>query len=374
MPRHSSVCLCRCLLRRWAFSVLALCFATVVPTVQAQDRPLKKVTIAVGSQVLNISYPWLMMPLALGYWRQEGYDVNVIGVSGSAQALQQLASGGIEFAELNATNLIQANTDGNAKVRGVMGNGVIDWGLAVIDGGAITDVKDLKSKKIGIVSLATGGTLLLKGLLRSNGLDPDTDIQLIAVGAGAPALDALKNNRVQALMFWQSALTGFENSGAKLKVFRSPQWRSMPDFTLTAMQKLVESDSKMVEAIVRGAAKGQLFAETNPDCARKVQWKSFPGTKPSGADEATLARWDLALLKAQLDTLKDAFQMNGGKLTGAMDPAAYGRFQEFMFNEKQITKQLPRETFIAASPMLIENANRFDRQEIIAAATACKGW
>ncbi|MGJ7583559.1 ABC transporter substrate-binding protein, partial [Variovorax sp. RHLX14] len=146
MPRHSSVRLCRCLLRKWAFAVLALYLVTVGHTVQAQDRPLKKVTIAVGSQVLNISYPWLMMPLALGYWKQEGYDVNVIGVSGSAQALQQLASGGIEFAELNATNLIQANTDGNAKVRGVMGNGVIDWGLAVIDGGAITDVKDLKSK------------------------------------------------------------------------------------------------------------------------------------------------------------------------------------------------------------------------------------
>jgi hypothetical protein len=57
-----------------------------------------------------------------------------------------------------------------------------------------------------------------------------------------------------------------------------------------------------------------------------------------------------------------------------MDPVAYGRFQDFMFNEKQITKQLPRQTFIAASPMLIENANGFDRQEIIAAATACKEW
>ncbi|VTU40233.1 ABC transporter, substrate-binding protein, aliphatic sulfonates family [Variovorax sp. PBS-H4] len=372
MQRHFSVRVCQ--IYGWALVVLGLSLTTMVCAAQAQERALKKVTIAVGSQVLNVSYPWLMMPLALGYWKQEGYDVNVIGVSGSAQALQQLASGGIEFAELNATNLIQANTEGNTKVRGVMGNGVIDWGLAVLDDGPIKGVKDLKSKKVGIVSLATGGTSLLKGLLRSNGIDPETDIQLIAVGGGAPALDALKNNRVQALMFWQSALTGFENSGTKLKVFRSPQWRSMPDFTLTAMQKLLDSDPKMVEAIVRGAAKGQLFAATNPDCARRVHWKAFAGTKPTGADEATLVKWDLALLNAQLETLNDAFKMNGGKWIGAMDPAAYGRFQDFMFDEKQITKQLPRETFIATNASLIENANRFDREEVIAAATTCKGW
>ncbi|MEJ0071880.1 MAG: hypothetical protein WDO24_27700 [Pseudomonadota bacterium] len=30
----------------------------------AQDKPLKKVTIGVGTQVLNIGYPWLMMALA----------------------------------------------------------------------------------------------------------------------------------------------------------------------------------------------------------------------------------------------------------------------------------------------------------------------
>ena len=59
----------------------------------AQPKPLKKVTIAVGSMVLNVTYPWLMLPMALGYWRDEGYDVNVVGVSGSAQGLQQLASG-----------------------------------------------------------------------------------------------------------------------------------------------------------------------------------------------------------------------------------------------------------------------------------------
>ena len=38
----------------------------------------------------------------------------------------------------------------------------------------------------------------------------------------------------------------------------------------------------MVEAIVRGAAKATLFAMTNPEAVRQIQWKYFPDTKPTG--------------------------------------------------------------------------------------------
>lgn len=353
-------------------AALVACFA-LSPAAAAPANPLKKVSIAVGTQVLNVAYPWLMLPLAKGYWREEGYDVEVIGVSGSAQGLQQLATGTIQFAQLNSTGLIQANTDANLPVRGILGTGVIDWGVAVLEDSPIQSISEFKGKRIGIVSLATGGYPLLKGYLRNSGLNPDSDVQIIAVGAGAPALDALKSNRVQGLMFWQSALTGFENAGAKLRVFRSPDWRSMPDFTLGTLQKTIDSDPAMVEAIARGSAKAWLFAMTNPDCARRVHWAAFPNSKPTGADEATLAKWDLALLNAQLDTMRDAHHMNGGKFIGAMDPAAYGRFQDFMFREKLIKRTLPPEAFLIDKPGFIEAVNGFEHEAIIADAKACRG-
>ena len=52
-----------------AASLLAalLCFASFASVTQAQTpRPLKKVTIAAGAQLLDSYYPWLMMPLVLG--------------------------------------------------------------------------------------------------------------------------------------------------------------------------------------------------------------------------------------------------------------------------------------------------------------------
>ena len=44
----------------------------------AQPKPMKKVTIAAGTQVLNIAYPWLMMPQALNYWREMSGEAHVL--------------------------------------------------------------------------------------------------------------------------------------------------------------------------------------------------------------------------------------------------------------------------------------------------------
>lgn len=130
----------------------------------------------------------------------------------------------------------------------------------------------------------------------------------------------------------------------------------------------------MVEAIARGAAKATLFAMTNPDCARRIHWKHFPSTKPTGADEATLAKWDLKLLETQLDTMKQAHELHGGKLIGAMDPAPYQRMQELMLKDGLIKRTVPVQTFMINKPGFIEAVNRFDRQAVIEAAKACKGY
>ena len=359
---------------RLAAAACGLAVGLVTIGAQAQGKaakPLKSVTIALGTQVVNVTYPWLTLPIALGYWKDEGYDVKIVTTGGSLQGIQQMVAGGVDFAQVNSTGLIQANAENNVAVRGLMGTGVIDWGVGVPQDSAIKTVADLKGKKIGIFSLGTGGMPLLKGYLRANGINPDSDVQIIATGAGAPALEALKSDRVQALMFWGSALTGFQNTGTKMRILFDPTWRALPDFTFATMQKTIDTDPAMVEAISRGAAKATLFAQTNPECARKIHWKNFPSTKPTGADETTLVKWDLALLQTQLETMSAAQTMNGGTLIGSMSPAAYGRMQELMLKDGLIKRTLPPESMLYLKPGFVEAINRFDHAAVVEAAKTC---
>ena len=77
----------------------------------------------------------------------------------------------------------------------------------------------------------------MKSYLRANGVDPEKDIQMVAVGLGAPPVDALRTNKVQALLFWASAQATFENAGLKLRYLIGPDWRTYPDFTLSTLKK-----------------------------------------------------------------------------------------------------------------------------------------
>ena len=246
---------------RWV--LLSVVILSTAPSL-AQTRPLQKVRIAIGTTILNIGYPMLTLPVTLGYWKEEGYDVELLPVGASLQAIQQIVAGNAEIGEVNASVVVQANSKNDLPVRMVMSNGVIDWSVAVDADGPIKSIKDLKGKTIGVFSLATGGISYLNSYLRADGLDPAKDIELVALGLGATPIDAMRNNKVQGLLYWAGAIATFENAGLKLRRLVGEGWRSYPDYSMVTMQSTIDKNPDMVVAIARGAAKGDGVCSHKP--------------------------------------------------------------------------------------------------------------
>jgi NitT/TauT family transport system substrate-binding protein len=340
-------------------------------TAQAAEKPLQKVRIGVGTSVLNVGYPMLTLAASLGYWKEEGYDVELFPAGASLQAIQQMVGGNAEFAEVNASAIVQSNAKNDLPVRAVMGNGVIDWAVAVDADGPVKSVKDLKGKTLGVFSLATGGIAYLNSYLRANGLDA-RDLEMVPLGLGAPPVEALRSGKVQGLLYWASALASFENTGLKLRKLYGDDWRGYPDYSLSTMQGTIDKDPALVTGIARGMAKATVFALANPDCARKLHWAHYPSTKPTGADEATLVKWDLNIQQAQLDSMADAFRLNGGKLWGNIDPVGFDRLVAFMLAAKQIDKTVPAKDMVIAIPDFFTKINAFDVKSVEESAKACK--
>jgi len=351
---------------------LAAAAASRLVPAQAADKPLKKVQIALGSSILNVSYPMLTLAVTLGYWRQEGYDVEILPVGASLQAIQQLVAGNVQFGDVNASVIVQANAKNNLPVRVAMDNGVLDWSIAVEAGGPIHSAKDLKGKTIGVFSLATGGIAYFNSYLEANGMQPG-DVDLLPLGLGAAPVQALKTGKVQALLYWASAVASFQNAGLNLRKMIGSDWRDYPDYSLAVMQQTIDKDPDMVLGIVRGMAKATVYALANPDCTRKLFWQHYPAGKASGADDATLAKWDLNTLMGQVDSMRDAFKLNGGKLYGNADPAVYQRLVEFMLKARQVDKSVDAKSLIVNIPDFFQKANAFDVAAVRADAAACKG-
>jgi NitT/TauT family transport system substrate-binding protein len=349
----------------------AILLALLAAPAQAQDKPLKKVRIAIGTTVLNIAYPQLTLASTLGYWKAEGYDVELLPAGASLQALQQMVANNAEFGQINASVIVQANAKNDLPVRVVMANGILDWSIAVDADGPIKSVKDLKGKTVGVFSLATGGIAYFNNLLRANGLDP-RDVDLVPLGLGAAPLEAMKSNRVQALLYWAAAVASFQNAGLKLNKLVGEDWRTYPDFSLATMQGAVDKDPAMVIGIARGVAKATVFALANPECAVKLHWQRYPSSKPSGADEATLLKWDINAQQAQLDSLAEGFKLGGGKLWGQPNADSFDRLVKFMQEAKLIDKSVTAKSMMVNIPNFYEKVNDFDAKAIEADAKACK--
>jgi NitT/TauT family transport system substrate-binding protein len=339
----------------------------------AQQRPLKKVDIVVATPVLNVTYSQLTLPVTLGYWRDEGYDVKLHTADGSLQAVQQLVGGNAEFAAASANAIILANVKSSQPLRVAMNFQTSDFALAVEESSSIKSVKDLKGATIGVVNLATGAIVSLNGLLHQNGMDPTRDIQYVPTGFGATAVQAIKSGRVQGLIYWGTAIAGFENAGLKLRKIVGEDWNTYPEYTLAIMRNTAEKNPEMAVAISRGAIKGMIFTRANPECAVKLHWAKYPSTKPGGMDDATALRSELNLLSAQRQAWDNARKLYGGdKLWGNFDLAGWDRLVRFMAESKQIDKTVPADVFALSAPDHYKKINDFDPDAIEASAKACK--
>lgn len=356
-----------------AFRLFALFIGAVASTGAAHAQSLKRTTLAVGTSVLNVSYPMVTLPLSLGYWREEGFEVDVQPVGASLQAVQQMVAGNADFAQVAAAAIIQSNVANNLPVRVVLANGVTDWSISVPTSSTIRTAADLKGKTIGVFTIATTGVPLLRSYLRSNGMDLEKDqLSLLPLGMGAPAVEALRAGKVDALLYWAGATASFRNAGLDIREIVPPEWRTYPDYSLATMQKTIDRDPAMVVAIARGSIKATIFAIENPECAVRLHWKKYPDTKPKGVDEATALRWDLNSIKAQLLTLADGFKLNGGKQWGFVEPGVFARLQGFLQDAGIIKGSVPAETLLAKIPHLYDRINDFDAAKIRAAAKACE--
>lgn len=337
------------------------------------NAELKNVKIAVsGTSFLDIAYFFVMLPGPLGYWEEEGYTAEIFPIRGSSEAAQQLAAGNIDFGAMSASVIVQSNSEFSLPIRSLITNFSLGWGFAVKADSPIKVGSDLKGKRIGVVAAAGSSVFLAKSYAKENGLDPETDISFLAVGVGAQPLIALQNGDVDALLYWSSALVGYQNEDPTLRIIKDPKWAELPDYSFATIQQKIDEDPEMVTAISRGVAKAMTFAAANPDCARQVFWESYPDSKPTGNDEAKMAADDLAKISILLEDQANASAMNAGNIIAGTSAEALGKYQDFLLEVGVLTKEVdPAVAVIPEAEAFFAAINDFDKAAIEADAIAC---
>ncbi len=175
-----------------AVLVFALLASGCTPAAQPTGQGAKeKTTMAVGG-VGALLYIQATLAKQLGYFDQEGLDVEVSDFKGGAESAQALIGGSSEFASMSVEHIIKAKPKGVDLTLLALYTRYPAMTLIVGDKykDQIKGVADLKGKKVGVTSLGSGTHMALNAILAKNGL-PTNAVELVGVGSTTmpPALE-----------------------------------------------------------------------------------------------------------------------------------------------------------------------------------------
>jgi len=303
-----------------------------------------------------------------GFWKQEGLDVQIIGVEGSSLAVQQVGSGNADFASVGPEVLLTARAHGvPVKAFYAIVPHTI-FRLMVPADSPIKSPADFKGKTIGIPSTASASYPFSRAILSSAGLNPDTDVHWLTVGAGAQAALALQRDQIQAMAGWDTMQAAFENRGMKFRDITAPFVDQLLGQVLIAREDFLQAHPETAIAVARGIAEATVFALNHPEEALKNHWQYYPQSKPREGTEAEKVKAGIADLQSRLSEMKVADWPKTPY--GLIDPASFDKTVEIALKEGQISNASAAKD--AYTNKWIPQINSFDKARVLNRSIAVK--
>lgn len=166
----------------------------------AQGKPEKsKLTIAVGGKNLFYYLP-LTIAEQLGYFKDEGLQVEIPDFAGGAKALQALVGGSADVVSGAYEHTINMQAK-NQPIMSVVLQGRAPQIVMAVSTKTMPGYKsiaDLKGKKIGVTAPGSSTAMMASYVLAKAGLKA-SDVSFIGVGASSGAISAVKSGQVDAI-------------------------------------------------------------------------------------------------------------------------------------------------------------------------------
>ena len=204
-------------MQRKLVQIVAAFAAVLAAGVAGAQGVLQKITMLHSQPVITATFAYSSsLPVYLGYFREEGLDVEVSPMAGATQAMQMVVGGRADFAVGNPSGAmiaIQKGADVRFFYTSIRGD---IFGLGLPGDSGLKTLADLKGKTIGVSSFASGGTNYAKGLMKTIGLESGKDYDLVEIGVRARALGAYRSRQVQAFSLWDEEYASMAQNGVPM--------------------------------------------------------------------------------------------------------------------------------------------------------------
>ena len=191
-------------------SALCAAFALAAPAAQAADAPI---TIMVGG-INKIIYLPAKLTEALGYFKDEGLNVELQSQPAGVDAENQLIAGAVQGVVGFYDHTIDLQSKGK-EVEAIVVFGTVPGEVEMVSTKAAPTFKsmaDAKGKTLGVTGLGSSTDFLTRYLALRQGVE-SKDYSLLPVGAGNSFIAAIKQDRIQAGMTTEPTISQLLKTG-----------------------------------------------------------------------------------------------------------------------------------------------------------------
>jgi NitT/TauT family transport system substrate-binding protein len=337
----------------------------------ASAQTPKRLQLAYGVTGVDPSTaPWLSAANTGGFWQAEGLDVQVTGFNGAGPALQLLANGQVDAVFTGTPDMMRLREEGMKILTVANAYDSNHIYPVVLDSSPIRTLQDFRGKRMGIQTTTGSIALWTKVLLQANGLKMEDLATVIPVGTGSPALHALRSGQVDILTEWHGHYALLETQfGLKFRKFDSDPSLAQNSFVQAffVREEMVEKDPKAVVGLLRGIAKGVIFARENPQAAARGHFEQHPRTRPTNVplEEAVQNAG-----KVIAENVKLSLKGTAARKWGYASPEQIERVRDVLFGAGILKQKLAADKYYTAS--FVKDMNDFDVDAVVKRAKAAQ--
>jgi len=253
------------------------------PSASVKLSGLDKTTLTVGA-VPVADEAGLYIAQDEGLFRAAGLNVKIVSIVSSADATKGQNDGTYDITAGNSVSYIQDQVTGQSSLEIIAEGSLMQPGtqaLYTLPGSSITNVTDLKGKRIGVNALNNIGTLLISSVLEEYGLSPR---QVHFVPVNFPQMGAALKNRAIDVAWLPEPFGSADSESMGLQELCDLDQGATANFPVgwyVVTKAWAKKNPQTMAAFLTALQAGQQIADTRRDAVEQAMEKlPFPYTVP----------------------------------------------------------------------------------------------
>jgi NitT/TauT family transport system substrate-binding protein len=230
---------------------------------KSQADSLEATTVRMANLPVVHGLP-LYVALDKGYFKQAGINLELVKYEAPNQIIDAIMTGQVDMTSpsgaLGITGIANVKNPGKLKIYAISGGTMGNSGASFVVPAAstLTNLSELKGKKLGILAGTIQWRTIAREILAQNNLQMDTDVTVIEL-APAVQVQALASGQVDALLALEPVpTTALHKSAAKVlvpdptvKYISDPSWLGAGVVNLEFAERNPNTTAKVIEIIGR---------------------------------------------------------------------------------------------------------------------------